>query len=71
MPSRSRSPLLTISEAARIANHPESTVRWWLQLGRLPSVKPGRRRMVPMRDLAEFLGVPLADLERARRGQGE
>lgn len=46
---------LFIHEVAKIARVPEATVRWWIQSGKLPSTRPGRRRMVDSKDLAAFL----------------
>jgi excisionase family DNA binding protein len=37
---------LTLDEVAAIAKVPRNTVRWWIQIGRLRSTKPGRSRMV-------------------------
>lgn len=49
--------LLTILEAAQAARTTPSTVRHWLAIGRLASVKPGRRRLIRRTDLATFLGL--------------
>jgi excisionase family DNA binding protein len=37
---------LLLEEVARIARVPVGTVRTWIRSGRLPSVKPGRWRLV-------------------------
>jgi excisionase family DNA binding protein len=49
-----------LSEAADIARTTTSTVRWWIQTGRLKSVKPGRRRLIAESALLDFLagGAP-------------
>lgn len=49
--------LLTLEEAASAARTSASTVRHWLAIGRLASVKPGRRRLIRRADLARLLGV--------------
>ncbi|MBK8169667.1 MAG: helix-turn-helix domain-containing protein [Sandaracinaceae bacterium] len=45
-----------IPEIAQIARTSIATVRDWITDGKLPSTKPGRRRLVSERDLFEFLG---------------
>jgi len=47
--------LLTIEEVADRCRTAISTVRWWIQTGRLQSRRPGRRRLVRVRDLDRFL----------------
>ena len=42
--------------AERLAVDP-STVRRWIEDGRLPAVKPGREYRIDPEDLAEFLAV--------------
>jgi excisionase family DNA binding protein len=49
------SPFLFLTECAAHARVPVSTVRHWIAIGRLPSVRPGRRRMVRREDLEAFL----------------
>lgn len=49
--------LLTLEEAARVARTSPSTVRHWLAIGRLASVKPGRRRLIRRADLARLLEI--------------
>lgn len=46
-----------IAEAARVARTGPSTIRDWIVSGRLQSVRPGRRRLIPVSDLARLLGV--------------
>ena len=46
---------LLLEEIAAIARAPVETVRAWIRSGRLPSVKPGRRRLVRRVDLEDFL----------------
>ena len=47
--------LLRISEAAEIARASKDTVRYWVKTGKLPSVKPGRSRLIEASELAVFL----------------
>jgi len=47
--------LLLLEEVARECRTSVSTVRYWIQSGRLPSIRPGRRRLVRRRDLERFL----------------
>jgi excisionase family DNA binding protein len=49
--------LLTLEEAASAARTSPSTVRHWLAIGRLASVKPGRRRLIRRADLARLLEI--------------
>jgi len=51
------SPFLLLTECAELARVPVSTVRHWIAIGRLPSVRPGRRRMVRRDDLEAFFAV--------------
>jgi excisionase family DNA binding protein len=46
---------LLVEEVAKLARAPVETVRAWIRSGRLPSVKPGRRRLVRRVDLEGFL----------------
>lgn len=46
---------LLLEEAARLARVSTSTVRYWVTIGRLPSTKPGRRRVVRRADLEALL----------------
>ncbi len=52
------SPFLLLTECAELARVPVSTVRHWISIGRLRSVRPGRRRMVRRDDLEAFLSEP-------------
>lgn len=61
---RSLPALLTVTEAADTARTSPSTIRHWLAIGRLPSVKPGRRRLIRRADLAALLGTPADELGR-------
>jgi excisionase family DNA binding protein len=54
--------LLTLEETATIARAPLASVRHWIATDRLPSVRPGRRRLVRRADLARFLGLDLSEL---------
>ncbi len=46
---------LLLEEVAATARVSVSTVRWWIAQGRLPSIRPGRRRLVAFSALATFL----------------
>jgi excisionase family DNA binding protein len=46
---------LLIDEAAQIARTSPSTVRYWIQVGKLKSTRPGRRRLILESDLMSFL----------------
>lgn len=48
-------PLLFIEEVAALCRTSVGTVRHWMRTGRLPSLRPGRRRMVRRVDLEKFL----------------
>lgn len=56
--------LLTVTEAAETARTSPSTIRHWLSVGRLDSVKPGRRRLIRRADLAALLGTSAEELGR-------
>ena len=47
--------LLLIPEVAQIARVSPETVRFWIKRGKLPSIRPGRRRMVRRTALEAFL----------------
>ena len=49
------SPFLLLTECADYARVAVSTIRHWITTGKLPSVRPGRRRMVRREDLDAFL----------------
>jgi excisionase family DNA binding protein len=49
------SPFLLLSECAAHARVPISTIRHWIAVGKLRSVRPGRRRMVRREDLDALL----------------
>jgi excisionase family DNA binding protein len=51
-----RNDLLRLDEVAQIARVSVSTVRHWIKVGRLVSVRPGRRRLVRRAELERFLG---------------
>ncbi len=46
-----------LTDVARICLASISTVRHWVALGKLKSIKPGRRRLVLRQDLEAFLGI--------------
>lgn len=46
---------LLLAEVAKETRTTVSTVRYWIASGKLPSVRPGRRRLVRRTDLDAFL----------------
>lgn len=46
---------LTLQECANEARTAVSTVRYWLRVGKLKSIRPGRRRLVPRDSFERFL----------------
>jgi excisionase family DNA binding protein len=48
--------LLLLEEVAAEARASIHSVRLWIRLGKLASVRPGRRRLVHRDDLDRFLG---------------
>jgi excisionase family DNA binding protein len=56
---------LTVPEVAEAARAPVATIYSWIDSGKLPSSKPGRRRLVREDVLVAFLnGAPMpADIE--------
>jgi excisionase family DNA binding protein len=50
---------LLLEEVADETRTPLSTVRQWIAQGRLPSVRPGRRRLVKRADLDAFMAPPV------------
>jgi excisionase family DNA binding protein len=50
-----RNDLLLLSEVAAEARVSVSTVRHWIRVGKLRTVRPGRRRMVRREDLDALL----------------
>lgn len=57
------SPYLLLKEVAEETRTPLSTVRHWIATGKLPSVRPGRRRLVRRVDLDAFLAPPANDVQ--------
>jgi excisionase family DNA binding protein len=49
------SDFLHVEEIARVCRAPKSSVRHWISTGKLPSIKPGERRLVRRQDLDRFL----------------
>jgi excisionase family DNA binding protein len=49
---------LLLEEIAEETRTPLSTVRHWVAQGKLPSVRPGRRRLVRRVDLDAFMAPP-------------
>lgn len=60
---------LLLPEVAELARVSVSTVRHWIRVGRLPSVRPGRRRLVPRAALVRLLRVSRSPSERTRKGE--
>lgn len=52
---------LTIDEVARIARTSPSTIRHWIRIGRLPSTRPGRRRLIPAAALERLLNQDISE----------
>jgi len=50
-----RPKLLTVETIAELTHTPVSSVRWWLDCGKLRYYKPGRRRLVAESDLWAFV----------------
>lgn len=48
---------LTIEECAQEARVSVSTVRYWVQLGKLASLRPGRRRLIERIEFERFLNA--------------
>jgi excisionase family DNA binding protein len=61
---------LLLDEIAAIARASVDTVRRWIRSGQLPSVKPGRRRLVRRGDLERFLARDTLVERRAIAGSG-
>ncbi|HEX2874623.1 MAG TPA: helix-turn-helix domain-containing protein [Polyangiaceae bacterium] len=59
---------LLLDEIAAIARASVDTVRRWIRSGQLPSVKPGRRRLVRRGDLDRFLARDTLAERRALSG---
>jgi excisionase family DNA binding protein len=57
------SPYMLLTEIAEETRTPLSTVRHWIATGKLPSVRPGRRRLVRRADLDAFLAAPANDVK--------
>lgn len=53
--TRDGNDFLLLAEVARITRAPVSSVRFWVATGRLPSIRPARRRLVRRSDLERFL----------------
>lgn len=51
-----RGDLLLVEEVAEIARVSVETVRYWIKQHKLPSIRPGRRRMIRREQLEVFLG---------------
>lgn len=57
MSSAQQHRFVRIDELAREARVSISTVRYWLRKGRLPSVKLGKRRVVPREAFERMIAV--------------
>lgn len=67
--SRQSSEFLFLAEVAALARVSVSTVRHWVLTGKLPSIRPGRRRLVRRADVVALLG-PIADTAVAEDAKG-
>jgi excisionase family DNA binding protein len=59
---------LLVEEIAAECRAPRTTVRHWIQTGRLPSIRLGRRRLVRREDFEQFLrkaGLPGCEVSSA------
>jgi excisionase family DNA binding protein len=66
------SELLLLDDVARRCRAPVSTVRYWIAIGKLPSGRFGRRRVVRRDDLERFIAAgfrPTAETAAASRGE--
>lgn len=61
--------LLFIEEVAEIARVSPATVRWWLRQGKLPSTRPGRRRLIRRDALSAFLAGEAKPLKVREEGE--
>jgi len=52
--------MLTVAEVAELLKLNQQTVRNWLDAGRLPAVRVGRRVRIQRSALEEFIGVELS-----------
>ena len=65
----SKKKYLFLTEVAREARVSVSTVRHWIDTGKLRSSRPGRRRLVLRSDLDDFLSCSEGQRSKARRGK--
>jgi excisionase family DNA binding protein len=65
-----RNDLLLLTEVATEARVSVSTVRHWISIGKLPTVRPGRRRMVRRADLDALLATDVAARPRGNPPSG-
>lgn len=49
---------LTIQEGAFLINSSVTTTRKLMENGTIPTIRLGKRRLIPRQAIAEFLGVP-------------
>jgi excisionase family DNA binding protein len=66
MPQDGADDLLFLDEVAQHARVSIESVRHWIKAGRLPSVRPGKRRMVRRSDLDVFMGRNRTGTEAAK-----
>ncbi len=57
MPSNLQRRFATIEETAETLRCSVSTVRWLISTGRLTSIKPARRRLIPVEVLEAFIAA--------------
>jgi excisionase family DNA binding protein len=65
------SPFLLLEEVAEETRTALSTVRHWIATGKLPSTRPGRRRLVRRADLERFLAHSAAAPRVGGEGGGD
>jgi excisionase family DNA binding protein len=47
--------LIPIADAAEALGTSLSTVRWWVQIGKIGSNKPGRQRLIPVSEVNRII----------------
>ena len=67
LPGMNNHPLMTIQEASEAMRIPESSIRRWIRLGTLRSVRPGRRRFVLRSDIEALLTPQQATQQEATK----
>jgi excisionase family DNA binding protein len=47
--------LIPIADAAEALGTSVSTLRWWVQIGKIGSNKPGRQRLIPVSEINRII----------------